>query len=898
MSMKNTFTLFLFLLLHFPLFSQERVSNIKAESTPNLRYLATHEGRIYVVEITPDDDVNVYEAQSKENIKYLWSRNINQAYKQNNHFILDNRLVFSPGFGITSYDFVKNSGPDAYYYSAFTLFGSWISYGPKSALFFDSKSEPFIYNLETKNVTEIYRYYSPHASQYPFVYSSGIAPNGLRHYYFQNTASDISELLVESTALEHIGNFDDLNHFWYLDKDMALVQIDLAKTDRKEFGLYSAFPKKKNIVLPAADVVTVIQSAPDTTYIELFDTNNKTKVKEFKIPIDGGVLYDRVARIEQRIFIRSIKNKVFVVDLSGQQEIRSYDIYGNYSGKNIPVINNQMVVPVKNGFLWADLNTGATKESKMPFVMSPLRDLRLVSANNDLIFSATFTNTDLPTLFSVSNGVAEEMPFATNETGCISDARLYPLKNQLVLRDNHLYRVDEKETQLGPHKIIQFTEDVINVNDGKLYFLQKINNRQHIFYTDGEKIDTFCKLPTITSIVKLVKKINNRFFIAMDDDIREYNPDTDQFNFIQQGITGFKEVGNSLFFTANNLLYELNEGAVIVPYYLEMSEAAGYNIFSYRGNVLAISNGEVYSLKDGKFNFVSPYNLSSINYSRIGRYLLYHGFSEVDYRYHFFIVNDLLQVDEIYFEGLIGDVFNDASNEQFGLLKVNNSHTRIFDVDRNKVIELPPDKTVLRWKYIFDGGQDTIAIFREGNQLVSYKLKKLYTQYEKVASLPYNGDDYGMSFQQFDESVLVTRAGYVKLIKNNGEFLELGVSSNQLTFTEAIVHNNYLYFMANSPGTGRQVYRLLPQNITHTDDTHWVVDIVQLYPNPSQHTLHFSFAVEKPISSCQIFDQHGYNFPCAVNNNSILIDHLMPGLHFLHLNSDQSSIRPLKFVKF
>ncbi|MBK8108965.1 MAG: hypothetical protein IPK46_00785 [Saprospiraceae bacterium] len=79
-----------------------------------------------------------------------------------------------------------------------------------------------------------------------------------------------------------------------------------------------------------------------------------------------------------------------------------------------------------------------------------------------------------------------------------------------------------------------------------------------------------------------------------------------------------------------------------------------------------------------------------------------------------------------------------------------------------------------------------------------------------------------MSFQQFDEFVLVTRAGYVKLIKNNGEFLELGVSSNQLTFTEAIVHNNYLYFMANSPGTGRQVYRLLPQNITHTDDTHWV----------------------------------------------------------------------------
>ena len=25
---------------------------------------------------------------------------------------------------------------------------------------------------------------------------------------------------------------------------------------------------------------------------------------------------------------------------------------------------------------------------------------------------------------------------------------------------------------------------------------------------------------------------------------------------------------------------------------------------------------------------------------------------------------------------------------------------------------MPPDKTVLRWKYIFDGGQDTIAIFR------------------------------------------------------------------------------------------------------------------------------------------------------------------------------------------
>ncbi|MBK7010140.1 MAG: hypothetical protein IPH36_16635 [Saprospiraceae bacterium] len=57
---------------------------------------------------------------------------------------------------------------------------------------------------------------------------------------------------------------------------------------------------------------------------------------------------------------------MFVVDLSGQQEIRSYDIYGNYSGKNIPVINNQMVVPVKMDF-WADLNTGATKESKMPF---------------------------------------------------------------------------------------------------------------------------------------------------------------------------------------------------------------------------------------------------------------------------------------------------------------------------------------------------------------------------------------------------------------------------------------------------------------------------------------------------------------------------------------------------
>ena len=60
--------------------------------------------------------------------------------------------------------------------------------------------------------------------------------------------------------------------------------------------------------------------------------------------------------------------------------------------------------------------------------------------------------------------------------------------------------------------------------------------------------------------------------------------------------------------------------------------------------------------------------------------------------YHFFIVDDQLNVEEVYFEGLTIDVFNAASNQQFGLLKVNNSHTRIFDVERNKKLNCPPIK--------------------------------------------------------------------------------------------------------------------------------------------------------------------------------------------------------------
>lgn len=876
--------------------AQERITNIVASTDKNLRYVCEYEGKNYLIEITPGDDVNVYEILGTREFKYLWTRNMFLAYQQRNHFITGNRLVFSPVFGLSSYDFVNNTAPLEYSYSAFSLFGSWINYNAKGALFYDNNAKPFVCDPKTLNIASIYSYYKVQNSNYPYVFTAGSAGNDLQHYYMYNGNTGNTELLIEGTKNEHYGSFDG-DYFWYLDSDNALVRMQLSSANRKEFGLYATHQGRKRMALPKGNQIVVIQSNKDTTYIEIFDIQEKAKIRDIAIAIDGGFAFDRVSLINERIFIRSVKNKLFVVDINQQESTKAYELYSNYGGRTWPVVDGHLLLPQKNSFKWIELSTGISVDLALPFTMSNSRDIQIVKTLDGYLASCTFADVDLPTLFSITSDNLETIDIESVLSGCDADARMYALKDQLLLRDEYLYRLEDKEEKLGPYKITKYTQDVINVSGDQLFFKQVSDNKTHILYTTGLNTDTLCELEGNNLYIQYVHNVNGRYLLYMNNSLTEYLPLTKTFKTFYSDVSDVKPVGNSLFFVSNKLLFEIDDQTRVIPYYLEMEDFPFFDVFSFRDNVLAISYGEVVALKNGNYDYISPYDLSSINHSRLGRYLLYHGFSDKDLRYHFFIVDEHLNVEEIYFEGLSGGVSNEAANQQFGLLKVNGSHTHIFDVERNKIFALPTDKIVLRWKYLFDGGNDTIGVIREGNKLTTYRVSQLYTQFEALKSVPFTGADGGLYFQQYDDFVLITGSGTIKVIKNNGVIQELAVTGNQITYSEPVNFGGYIYFMANSPDKGRQVYRFSPASITLTSDMDKENMAIEVYPNPTTDFLHLNADHNLNLSGCHIYNLSGQSFPCHCTQNTIDIQHLQTGLYVLTMQNDEHKILPVKFVK-
>ena len=89
------------------------------------------------------------------------------VYKQTNHFIAGNRMVFSPVFGLSSYDFVNNTAPLEYGYSAFSIFGSWINYSSNGALFYDNAAKPFVCDPNTLDISSLSSYYKVQNTSYP-----------------------------------------------------------------------------------------------------------------------------------------------------------------------------------------------------------------------------------------------------------------------------------------------------------------------------------------------------------------------------------------------------------------------------------------------------------------------------------------------------------------------------------------------------------------------------------------------------------------------------------------------------------------------------------------------------------------------------------------------------------
>lgn len=877
--------------------SQERITNIVASTDKNLRYVCEYEGKNYLIEITPGDDVNVYEILGTREYKYLWTRNMFLAYQQRNHFITGNRLVFSPVFGLSSYDFVNNTAPLEYSYSAFSLFGSWINYNEKGALFYDNNAKPLVCDPKTLNIASINSYYKVQNSNYPYVFAAGNAGNDMQHYYMYNGNTGKTELLIEGTKNEHYGDFDG-DYFWYIDNDNAIVRMQLSTANRKEFGLYATHQGRKRMALSKGNEIVVIQSNKDTTYIEIFDIQEKTKIREIKIALDGGFAFDRVSMINERLFIRSVKNKLFVVDINQQESTKAYDMYSNYGGRTWPVVDDHLLLPQKNGFKWIELSTGNSIDLALPFAMSNSRDIQVVKTPDGYLASCTFADVKLPTLFAITDNNLESIGIQSVLSGCGADARMYVLGDQLLLRDEYLYTLEDSERKIGAYKMIKYTQDVINTSGGQLFFKQIDENNTYILHTNGVETDTLCTLQGNNLYIQYVHAANGRYLIYMNNTLIEYLPVSKSFKNFNSGVSVVKSVGSSLFFIANKLLFEIDDQFRLIPYFLEMEDYFfSLDVFSFRGNVMAISYGELVSLKNGSYEYVSPYELSSINHSRLGRYLLYHGFSDKDLRYHFFIVDELLNVEEIYFEGFSGGVTNEAANQQFGLLKVNGSHIHIFDVERNKVFTLPTDKTVLRWKYLFDGGNDTIGVIREGNRLTTYRVSQLYTQFEAINSVPFTGSDGGLYFQQYNEFVLITGSGTIKVIKNNGVIQELAVTGNQITYSEPVNFGSYIYFMANSPDKGRQVYRFSPTSITHTSDMEKENVTIEIFPNPTADFLYLYTDRKLNLSGCHIYNLSGQRFPCYCVQNTIDVQHLETGFYVLTMQNDKHKILPVKFVK-
>ena len=125
---------------------------------------------------------------------------------------------------------------------------------------------------------------------------------------------------------------------------------------------------------------------------------------------------------------------------------------------------------------------------------------------------------------------------------------MYVVGDQLLLRDEYLYRLEDSELKIEPYKMIKYTQDVINVSGDQLFFKQINENNTYIYIPTAWLRTRFANFRATIFIFNMCTMPMEDTWYLWTTPLQNTFLQSNSFKTFYSGVSAVKLVDSSLFF--------------------------------------------------------------------------------------------------------------------------------------------------------------------------------------------------------------------------------------------------------------------------------------------------------------------------------------------------------------
>ncbi len=905
-------TLIFFTFLFLNCLAQERISSF-AFDQKSTQYIREYEGKYYLIKVSNNNEVTVYDFVSPTNIKNIFSRNIENISTSTLYFFGD-KFISSDGLFQTIYNFVKDEIEFLPMYFDSPKFLGWQIKNDKAGVFRSSDFNGFkendkFYTGSNNSIKEL-----PSSFNYINVYENYLYAkrknNGVTNeYYMYDVEKSSLEILIEDSNAKHEVSYLQ-GKAYYLDIDQAVVEYDLAEANRKELGVYSQIKNSnQNAVLKNKDWLYIYNNRADTSFIEVYNYTTKTKISDYKFYLKGGMKDNIWKVVGDKILIQSIMSKFVILDFESNGKIYEHDIAGIYRFDEWPIYDDRyLIVPKKKTIKIIDLNTLADTTTNLSIETERILGLTFFPDDDGLFsFNVQFSEKYKQNTFRVNTDMTVTVyaNFGSESLGLSSVVNVTKIGNEIYGLDTNFYNIKEN--------LVTKINSVVAKSDG--IFSSKIIGNKIYYYTvkpegilvysienNKETLVTTLNLVGANSIYDIEETSKGLYFYMNPNTIIRHDLDTKKNSIVSKQVDGLNyhkliKFKDELFFISSNIVNKIAADGTVKQMAIEMNNYG--QAIEFRENLFLNNSGRIYNYENGVFKLVHKTESENTWLEKSASRLFFNDFSYSDYRFHTYTIDENGNVDEHMPKNMTEGVQLYTDNAFFSIMyQLNNKRYFVFDHRTGEYANIKEEDIFRNWLGIYVLGQDTIGLISEGNEVVTYKIKNNFNVFEKIDALALP-QSKRVQMKYENNYMICFYGNNLVIVNDKGKMTKINVNRGSIEPNTIEYKDGYLYFVAYDEVWGRQFYKYKADEINKTIDNIFITEIAYVYPNPSSGSIKIGCSCDLSVyNDYTVYNQSGIVVQSAcLDQDEIDIATLISGTYYLKLKSASKITAAMPFIK-
>lgn len=901
-------------------YSQERLSSIVSSSDNSRNLFEKVNGKNYLLTIYNDDELEIgeidslwnYEQKSKIYLEGIFDHQYINIYKK--------WIYYDTEDGYVIYDYIndkisENPLPDS------KKINFWGNPDDEGVFLYLSKPEvyfpePIFVDFENGTIENYSLPRIINKRDGDYVVASVKSNNKYHHQLLNFKTGDTTDLY--DFAKNNTYSFLNENFLWYQNDLGQITEIDIKTKEKFIYENTVNSILRNNTIIVKDNKIYVFNSNYGELNVQILSRDTKELLynQHFEHNFyDNGDYYTGIIKVsnfqiyDDKILGLSDARSIIIFDLTSKKVSEFYTPIDDI--KRFTIQDNDKIINFNgNSFSTIDLNSYEEQKLDGDYVIANSSNFNFTKIGNNVlgyidygylfhVFPNAYSNINLYKFDLEHNKYAYANQLIFTNGGLDYISKLYNLNDEILLLSDNLYHFTDTIKRVNTSSIYKLNRGKLyTLEEDYLYFTQNIvtdtSNIYEIFKFDGiaspEKIlDIKIEFPYTYKITDYSFLDNTLYYIDNSRRMYRIDPNKDEPEFIpdNSAVTSiFGKFNNTLYYIDYSKIKNIKNNQTPTKISNELNLLYS-NLFTFKnrlfffvfdsfyeiiGNELKL----VYTTKNNNTLGVKYYDESRNKSIIIPSYLT---------TYHFDGTNmHEIGIESNNIKNLIGNIF-----------RINNS---FYDGDNKQVINLPSSMQEENILDLYTNDNDTILLtyIIEGKDfsIKSYNIKNHLSEFELIK----NHDDYGKfensRFYEDGNRGMIYSENKIYILNEDMNLNLLKEPTGTRTYSNVILKDGYLYFIANDKYIGNQIYRI-SLNGTGIEYSNSEIKKILISPNPASNIIRIN--EEFNIKFAFAISVNGNKIDRVIRNNSIDISDLKPGTYIILFETKDKKIFYNKLVK-